>query len=605
MPKENLHDRYRNLFIISLSFIILFICVAIYLLYQSQKAQKWNEHRRQVEFEMKEVQSGIYETTAAIRGYLITGRLESIVPYKNAEAEISGHMQKAYDLVDKQKDQLIMMDSLSMMVDKRKVLLDELISIYKQSKYVFDSTADSRINNLVLEGDLIMEKIRIQVKSIISYEQYLYKQRIGTGDNFNRQAYVIIICFGIFTILVSLYGYLLIQRENNQKQMAQLKLKEYYSKLEQANIMLTEAEKLASMGSWEWDIETGKVIWSDGVYKVYQLSPDHFLPSYESFINIITEDDKETVLKTIEEAQRDGKSYHIEFRENSSGLNKTIYAVGVARFSPDGRITSYFGIIVDITQQRNYEKQLEEFNTALKKSNEELEQFAYVASHDLQEPLRKIRSFGDRFMSKYGQDGEFTGRDYILKMMDGAERMQILIQDLLAFSRVSRDAGDKIKVDLNETVKSIIEDLQLSISESNANIEIDKLPKLTSASPVQMQQLFLNLISNAIKFRKEDVPPQIHISCKTVKASAINQLETINSVSKNFYEISIRDNGIGFDEKYLDKIFTIFQRLHGRSEYKGTGIGLALCKKICYNHGGYITARSNGSGANFLIYLPK
>ncbi len=606
MTKENPHKRYRNLFIISLSFIVIFIFTALYLLYQSQQAQFWNDHRRKMEMELDEVLSGLYEMTTASSGYLITGRPESITPYKHAEMDIDNHLQNAYLLVNNEKEQKRMMDTLSVLITKRKMLLNEVIDIYKQSRYLYDSTAAKKINSRVLAGDVVMDKIRIEVKSIIAYEQYLYRQRIGMGDNFNRLSYIIIICFGLITITVSLYAYSMLQQENRQKLAVQQQLTEYYAKVEKANIMLTEAEKLAQIGSWEWDIPSNKVLWSDGVYKVYQLSPDTFTPSYEAFIDIIHKEDREKVVQTIHEAMEEKKSYHIEFRETASGQGKIIYAVGVARLDNKGNLIGYYGIIGNITQQRSYEKQLEDFNTALKKSNEELEEFAYVASHDLQEPLRKIRAFGDRLMFKYGHEVEMPGREYIMKMMDGAERMQILIQDLLAFSRVSRDAGDKMPVDLNEAVKAVLEDLQLSISESNTDIQIEKLPSLPSANPVQMHQLFLNLISNAIKFRKENIAPKIKIKCKIVKGDSLSLLDQNIPAQKSFYEIIIHDNGIGFDEKYLDRIFTIFQRLHGRNEYKGTGIGLAVCKKICSNHGGYISARSDGkTGSDFIVYLPQ
>jgi signal transduction histidine kinase/CHASE3 domain sensor protein len=606
VKKKNPTHQYRNLFFISLSFIVLFACVAFYLLYQSQQSQFWNDHRRKMEVELEAVLSGVYEMEASKRGYLLTGRLESIVPYKQADLEVTAHLANVYSLVIDNESQKQGVDTLADLVQKRKKLFEEVIALYKESRYVHDSIDYERIKLLILQGDEIMNKIRVQVKSLIAFEQYLVSKKVAAVDNFNSRAYILIICFGLITIVVSLYGYLIVQRENRQKQAVEVQLMDYYSKVEKANITLTEAEKLAQIGSWEWDIETGKVQWSNGTYKVYNVSPDDFIPTYDSFIDVIHKDDKAIAVDAITKAMQEKKSYHIEFRETISTQNKIIYAVGLARLDNKDNLVGYFGIIADITRQRNYEKQLEDFNTALKKSNEELEQFAYVASHDLQEPLRKIRAFGDRLMFKYEQQAELPGHDYIIRMMDGAERMQVLIQDLLAFSRVSRDAGDKTIVDLNETIKSVLEDLQLSISESNAKIEIEHLPKLASTNPVQMQQLFLNLIGNAIKFHKENSPPEIHISYRIIEGALVHLPDENVDVQKTYYEITVHDNGIGFDEKYRDKIFTIFQRLHGRSEYKGTGIGLAVCKKICHNHGGYITAKSDGeSGSDFIIYLPK
>jgi signal transduction histidine kinase len=484
-------------------------------------------------------------------------------------------------------------------------LLQEMIDAYKISRYS-DSSNVLHFEGFVSQGDRIMDKIRIHVKSMEAYELYLYRKKVNSGDNFNNLAYILIVCFGLLTITVSLYGYLIVQKENSQKQAAESQLNEYYTQVEKANTMLTEAEKIAKMGSWEWSLESGKVHWSDGAYRVYNLSPKTFIPTFEGFIEIVHPDDRQYVMDNISNAIEKRISYQISFRELASNETRTIFAVGIPRWDDKGNLEAYFGVLMDITQQSNYEKQLEDFNNALKKSNEELEQFAYAASHDLQEPLRKIRAFGDRLVLKFGTEKEIPGQEYVFRMMDGAERMQILIQDLLAFSRVSRDVGDKVKVNLNDVLKNVMEDLQLLISESNAKIEADDLPKLTSANPVQMHQLFLNIVANAIKFSKQDVTPEIKITISTLRGSQINIPDEKPNPQKIYYAISIKDNGIGFDEKYLDKMFTIFQRLHGRNEYKGTGIGLAICKKICKNHDGFITARSDAqSGSDFIIYLPK
>jgi signal transduction histidine kinase/CHASE3 domain sensor protein len=559
-----------------------------------------------METELGGVLSGLHEMTASTRGYILTGQLESIVPYDPAFVEVSAHLRNVNSITRNEKSLHQMFDTLNRLIQTRKKLLDELIMVYKQSRYSSDSISKGKIAASISEGDGVMNEIRIHVKAMIAYEEYLYKQKVSSGDNFNNQAYILIICFGLLTITVSLYGYLIIQKENRQKQVFELQLNDYYSKMEKANTMLTEAEKIAKMGSWEWEIASGKVRWSDGVYNVYNLSHDQFIPSFQSFIDIIHKEDRPHVIASIEDAMQRKTAYQIEFREIASKENRTIFAVGLPRFDNKNNLDSYFGILMNITQQRNYEKQLEDFNNALKKSNDELEQFAYAASHDLQEPLRKIRSFGDRLIFKYGSETELPGKDYVVRMMDGAERMQTLIQDLLAFSRISRDVGDKTTVDLNIVVKNVMDDLQLSLTESNAKVEVSNLPQLASANPVQMHQLFLNILGNAIKFSKPGTAPEIRISVKTVPGSSIHLPDEEVPSQEIYNEITIHDNGIGFDEQYLDKIFTIFQRLHGRNEYKGTGIGLAICKKICKNHDGFITAKSDGrSGSDFIIYLPK
>jgi len=240
--------------------------------------------------------------------------------------------------------------------------------------------------------------------------------------------------------------------------------------------------------------------------------------------------------------------------------------------------------------------ELIESNEKLSRSNQELEDFAYVASHDLQEPLRKVTAFGDRLKAKYSYMLDETGRDYVDRMQNAARRMSILINDLLTYSRVSSKAQPFAEVDLEETVREVLEDLEVPIEELEAAIQVGPLP-CVRADALQMRQLMQNLISNALKFHKPDTPPAIKIYSRPVAEDAPEATGGGSAV-----EIVVEDNGIGFDEKYADQIFRMFQRLHGRSEYEGTGVGLAVCRKIAERHGAAITARSiSGQGAEFAL----
>lgn len=224
------------------------------------------------------------------------------------------------------------------------------------------------------------------------------------------------------------------------------------------------------------------------------------------------------------------------------------------------------------------------------RSNQDLQDFAYAASHDMQEPLRKIQSFSDRLQTRYAHQLDERGLDYLDRMQQAAARMQVLIVDLLAYSRVTTQARPFAPVDLNEVLTAVLADLDIRIEETDATIQLEPLPTI-DADTTQMAQLFLNLLSNALKFIEPGRPPVIHIHSQPAGRAS--------------YTIVITDNGIGFDEKYLDRIFGVFQRLHGRQEYSGTGVGLAICQKIVKRHGGYITAHSvPGEGATFFITLP-
>jgi signal transduction histidine kinase len=251
------------------------------------------------------------------------------------------------------------------------------------------------------------------------------------------------------------------------------------------------------------------------------------------------------------------------------------------------------------------EKLLNESVETLRVTNENLEQFAYVASHDLQEPLRKIQAFGDLLKSDFANDLKPQAVDYIDRMHTAAERMQILINDLLNFSRASRNVGEYEEISLRDKINHVLNDLEITIRQSHTTVDLD-IPgdiKIYGAKP-QLSRLFQNLITNGIKFRKKEEDPVIKIIADVYNSTA-NEYEFDLDPSRQYVEIHVIDNGIGFDEKYTDKIFTIFQRLHNKMDYKGTGIGLALCKKIVENHGGFTTAKSTpGVGSNFIIVLP-
>ncbi|WP_375446356.1 CHASE3 domain-containing protein [uncultured Fibrella sp.] len=253
------------------------------------------------------------------------------------------------------------------------------------------------------------------------------------------------------------------------------------------------------------------------------------------------------------------------------------------------------------TQLRQYEHELQGKIQQLEVSNQELERFAFVASHDMQEPLRKIQTFGDLLNQNYPSQVDSNGRLYLNKMLTSADRMSKLIRDLLSFSRLKNEPDAFQRISLGDVLDRVLMDLEVPIKKNSATINVGVMPVL-DAVPSQLEQLLCNLISNALKYTKSGVSPIITISAKRVYGAAYPGLH----VDQAYYELSITDNGIGFDEKYLDRIFDVFQRLHAKAEYEGTGIGLAICKRVVAYHQGYITARSReGLGTTFIIILPE
>jgi PAS domain S-box-containing protein len=249
----------------------------------------------------------------------------------------------------------------------------------------------------------------------------------------------------------------------------------------------------------------------------------------------------------------------------------------------------------EVAERQRAEAELRDFAIRLKDSNQELQDFASIASHDLQEPLRKVRSFGDRLLHQHSASLNDAGRDYLMRMLNSTTRMQTLIDDLLSYSRVTTKARPFRQTNLQTVLSEVLSDLEVRIEQTCGTVVVGELPEI-DADATQMRQVFQNLIGNALKFHQQDVAPVVNIQARPLH----NESGDILS-----WQMEIADNGIGFDEKYLDRIFTIFQRLHGRDQYEGTGIGLAVTKKIIERHHGTITAHSTpGQGATFIITLP-
>ncbi len=256
-----------------------------------------------------------------------------------------------------------------------------------------------------------------------------------------------------------------------------------------------------------------------------------------------------------------------------------------------GKVTGIRSALIDITARRTAEEALELKAGELAAMNLELQQFAYVASHDLQEPLRKIQAFGDLLKTRCTDTLSEQGHDYLNRMQNAAGRMQRLINDLLSLSRAGTRTQKFIPVNLNSIVREVLSDLEIRIAQVGAKVTTGTLPTI-HADPVQMSQLMQNLIGNGLKFHAPTEVPIVEIS-GCVLADGIH------------CQLIVEDHGIGFDEKYIERIFQVFQRLHGRSEFEGTGIGLSVCRRIAERHGGQITARSTpGQGSRFTVTLP-
>ena len=357
-------------------------------------------------------------------------------------------------------------------------------------------------------------------------------------------------------------------------------------------------------GTFEWIIDADKVFWSKGVYRIYEVDRQERNINNLFARKFIHPNDKAWVKEAMANAVATGEDLNIEFKIiTAKNKVKIIHSLARILKNKEGKAVKFVGSLRDVTNQRFIEEDLKNKVAELNHSNQELEEFAYIASHDMQEPLRKITTFSDRLSEKYKDVLAGDGAMYLSRMIVSAENMRSLINDLLDFSRISKTVQPFESVNLNVVLRMVKTELELTIEETGTVIHNTSLPVIDAITS-QMKQLFVNLISNAIKFHKQDVTPVITIESNRLKEEEILAHELRHDTT--YYKIEVSDNGIGFDEEYALRIFQVFQRLHGKSEYPGSGIGLAICKKILeYNHGIIYAENIPGSGARFTFILPQ
>ncbi|WP_086476697.1 PAS domain-containing protein [Arenibacter amylolyticus] len=378
---------------------------------------------------------------------------------------------------------------------------------------------------------------------------------------------------------------------------AQQELLELNEQLTIQNSILKDAESVAKIGSYRWDVATGEASMSDNFYRLLECEIDEFVPTFDNYRPYVHPKDQRMFEEKLQ--------YTLDKKHDNVFVYRIVTKTGkIKHFQHSGHFVQdkFVGVVKDITKELKDAQKLQERNLELKRSNKELESFNRVASHDLQEPLRKIQIFISRITEGNLEKNSERNLEYLHKISSSANRMQNLIKHLLAYSRLKKNKKDRTLIDLNELVEKILEDYEAPINEKKINILLHPLPDINGI-PFQIEQLFSNLLSNSIKYTSVLEPPRIEIGCQKIKRKNIE--DDFQKKAANYYCITVKDNGIGFDPTNAEKIFGLFQRLHQKNEYSGTGIGLAICKKIVENHRGHIVADGTlNKGAIFRIYLP-
>ena len=383
---------------------------------------------------------------------------------------------------------------------------------------------------------------------------------------------------------------------------------QYLQNLEyQANKqLLAQTEQMLNYGIFVWDLVKNEISWSAGLYDIFDVAAedrvDLIAPDW--FYAHVLEEDREILRHTVLDAVAAQRGFECEYSIiTDKGVVKNVISRANLVMDDNRLPVRMMGNTHDITQVKKVENELKRNLRELKRSNTELEEFAYAASHDLQEPLRKITTFGSRFKHKYGDLVGSEGQMYIDRMQTASDSMRVLIDNLLDLSRVTRADHMFEPVDLGKLVRLAQSDLEILIDESKASIVVADLP-VVEGIPTQLRQMFTNLLSNALKFAKLGTMPLIEISGERLGRREMEEHFLV--ADKTYFRIDVKDNGIGFDQEYEEKIFQIFQRLHGKSDYPGSGIGLSICKRIAERHQGLISATGKtGEGAVFSIILPE
>jgi PAS domain S-box-containing protein len=373
------------------------------------------------------------------------------------------------------------------------------------------------------------------------------------------------------------------------------KEKEIILALARREEQLTEAQNIANLGSFEWNFRDKTSKHSEQIYKIYEYSGER---QFEDFIHNVHPGDQEKVRAAFATSLVTG-NYECEYRYLGNNKEKYLWTKGVVSYE-NGKPYKIVGTVQDISDRRKMEETLLQKTIELQKTNSDLSEFTYVASHDLKEPLRKISVFADLIYTKEYANLTAGGKEQLKKIVEATKRMRNLIDDILTISSVTANRA-KEQISLQKIMDDACSLLDVTIKQKEAVITSDGLPE-AFVNPVLFNQLFLNLIGNSLKFSKNDQPPVIEITHNYLTK---DKIFTTDPSLANYLQLKFKDNGIGFNNDYTEKIFQLFGRLHPKSEYEGTGLGLSICKKIVEEHGGTIKADSSSNqGAIFTVVIP-
>jgi signal transduction histidine kinase/CHASE3 domain sensor protein len=539
---------------------------------------------------LEQLVSEIRHTETVQRGFLITRDSTYLKPYEKSKQKINASFSKLEKLLKDDETQFRNLEQLRRQTNKRLEMLEQNINI-----------SDSAISYPVLfrqrfeMGSKVMQSCMEIAGRMLAYQDnYLKRTQIKQYDALVSTP---IIYFTIVLISLTIFVFLVLKLNSDRK-----KLLHNLAEISVINHSFEQAEKLAGLGYWRHNLSDGTNIFSDNYFTMLGISRGGEERTFRHLLKMVHPADRSMVLEKLKGAFRNSQTFVITYRvKRGDGCIRHLKSI--AQVVVDSNNQQYLiGINMDVTELVVNSNLLEMKNASLELFNADLASFNYAASHDLQAPLRKIQMFITRIMETDYNNLSKKGAEYMDRMFNSAAQMQTLINDLLMFSRTTSGKKEFEMTDLNELLQKSIEELAETHDISNVTFKYDSLPVIP-AIPYQLQQLFINLFSNSIKFAKPDIKTEITIKYQYTKKRVFSPDDL--PISKLFHQISIIDNGIGFEMEYAHKLFNLLFRLHDKSTYPGSGIGLAICKKIVDNHDGIIEATSEpGQGSTFDVYLP-
>jgi signal transduction histidine kinase/CHASE3 domain sensor protein len=548
-------------------------------------------HSYEVNIELVKLVSFIKDAETNVEGFLLTHDSTFLYLYKKSPHNLKESFVKIKMLVYNSKEQSDHLDTLFFLINQRTGFLENLLAknLMNESPAIYKKQ--------LLSGKQIMTNVQNLVDKILAYELNLLKQHEREHQKDLNLSPLTILYIVILSIFFFVISYLKINED--------LKILAHSNNQLLINKEIFEhSEQIANICNWWWNQYENKLTYSNNIYHMLGCKKYEFEATLEKFIEFVHVNDRHLVWEGNQSAREDLITSIIFFRViRKDGAMRYFKSVGKIIKDNYGN-DLIIGMYADITEQYNKDKMIEDKITDLEKSNKELSAFNHIASHDLQEPLRKVQTFISRIREKNYDQFSDNVKDYFSGIERATQRMQMFIEDLLLYSRASNVARIFEPTNLNDLLENTRQELSQMIEEKNARIICpDPLPVL-NVIPFQIQQLFNNLISNSIKYSKEGVAPEITVSFRLVSSKNLSGL--VSNPNSRYCKISLTDNGIGFDPRHSEDIFTLFYRLHSKTTYSGTGVGLAICKVIIENHKGYIKAESiPGIGSTFSFYLPE